>query len=113
MELPMSASLLCIALLVGQTISLQDRQVVHLPPHRAGINQEFNGKRLELINAPAVIYLPKNLPENNAAGVSWSIDIRNFGPRAVDVVDQRHFSDTIRVGETVHILWSGTSYIAR
>jgi hypothetical protein len=38
--------------------ALQDKPVVHLPPHRSAIQIDFGGKLLELINAPETVFLP-------------------------------------------------------
>jgi hypothetical protein len=63
----------------GQMNTLQEQQVVHLQPHGGAIRLDFGGKLLELLNAPAVIYLPMAPPKLDSHGNPWSVDIRS-GP---------------------------------
>jgi hypothetical protein len=106
----MKALLVCIAIFIGQMSSLQNKQVAHLPPHRDMIQAESGGKLLELINAPAIIYLPTAAPKLDAQGQSWSIDIRNMGPGVTTVLGQAQFTVRVRVDQTVHVIWNGSSY---
>ena len=106
----MKALLICIAVMTGQMNTLQEQQVVHLQPHSGAIRADFGGKLLELLNAPAVIYLPMAPPKLDSHGNPWSVDIRNLGPGAVTVVGASQFSSRIIVGQTLHVFSNGRSY---
>jgi hypothetical protein len=109
----MKAGWICLALLLGQVISLRSEPVVHLTPNRDVISAEFGGKLLELINAPATLYLPASPPESDSMNHPWFVDVKNLGPDAV-VIDGRHaFRVHIAVGQTVHIHASGSGYLLR
>jgi hypothetical protein len=86
----MKTPLICMAVLVGQLavgqmVTLQNKPVVHLHPHNAGIRVEFGGKLLELIGAPDVVFLPISALARDVRGAPWSVDIKNLGPSAVVV----------------------------
>lgn len=102
-----------ILLVLVQFNSLREKPVVHLDPHRTGIPAAFGGKRLELVNAPATIALPRPRPVTDSQGAPWEIDIRNLGPEAVSVTDNGPFSVSIQVGETMHIFSNGRLYAAK
>jgi hypothetical protein len=106
----MKALLICVAVIIGQMNTLQDKQVVHLQPHSGAIRADFGGKLLELLDAPAIIYLPMAPPKLDSQGNPWSVDIRNLGPNAVTVVGASQFSSRIIVGQTVHVFSNGRSY---
>ena len=106
----MKALLVCLAMMIGQTNTLRERQVVHLQAHSGAIRTDFGGKLLELLNAPAVIYLPMAPPKLDAQGNPWSVDIRNLGSAAVTVVGASQFSSRIIVGQTIHVISNGRSY---
>jgi len=106
----MNSLLICLALLAGQQNTLQDRQIVHLQPHRAVIDISFGGKLLELINAPSVVFLPDAPPKLDSEGNPWSIDVKNLGPGPATVTGKSQFSTKVSVGQTVHIGWNGTAY---
>jgi hypothetical protein len=106
----MKVLLVGIALVIGQMNKLQDKQVVHLQPHSGAIRADFGGKLLELLNAPAVIYLPMAPPKLDSQGNPWTVDIRNLGPNGVTVVGTSEFSSRIIVGQTLHIFSNGTTY---
>ncbi len=109
----MKALFLCVAIMAGQMVTLQDRPVVHLPPNRNSIAVEFGGKLLELINAPPTVFLPANPPRADAKGEPWSIDIRNLGPDTVTVTGRQHFSVSVSAGRTVSVVWNGSRYAVR
>ena len=109
----MSRLLVLLALIVGQMNTLQEKPVVRLQPHSAAIPISFGGKQLELINAPAMISLPKSPPKQDDQGDRWLIQIKNFGPNAVSVVDAGHFNIQINVGQTVQIESNGERYLRR
>jgi hypothetical protein len=96
--------------IIGQMNTLQDRQVVHLQPHSGAIRADFGGKRLDLLDAPTIIYLPMAPPKLDSQGNAWSVDIRNLGPSVVTVVGTSEFSLRIIVGQTVHVFSNGTTY---
>lgn len=100
-------------LALGQINATLDRPVVHLRPNTSVIADGFGGKLLELINAPATIYLPVSPPKLDSLGAPWGIDIRNLGPRNATVVDKGPFSVQINVGQTVHVYSNGTTYSLR
>ena len=106
----MKTLLICTAIIIGQMNTLQTKQVAHLPPHGDAIQTEFGGKLLELTNAPAIVYLPTIAPKLDSQGQPWSIDIENLGPGVTTVLGQGQFTVRIRVAQTVHVIWNGTSY---
>jgi len=109
-EVPMKALLISLALFAGQLITMQDKPVVHLKPHGDGIDTAFNGSVLELQNGPKIVHLPAEPPKPGSLGDEWTIDIKNFGPHLVTIVDKEHFSTTIHLNQTVHIYSNGTTY---
>jgi hypothetical protein len=106
----MKTLLVCIAVMIGQMSTLQTKQVAHLPPNRDTIQTESGGKLLELDNAPAIVHLPATPPKLDPQGQPWSIDIENLGPGVTTVLGQGQFTVRIRVAQTVHVVWNGTSY---
>ena len=108
--IPKKALLIGLGLMIGQMNTLQSKQVVHLQPHSGAIRAEFGGKRLELLDAPATVFLPMEPPKLDSEGVPWTVDIKNMGPRMVTVVGGSRFSSRIIVGQTVHVFSNGTSY---
>ena len=106
----MKALLVCIAAIIGQMNTLQDRQIVHLQLHSGAIRTDFGGKLLELLNAPTIIYLPMAPPKLDSQGNPWTVDIRNLGPSAVTVVGTSEYSSRIIVGQTLHIFSNGMTY---
>ena len=109
----MKPLLVCVALILSQTNTVQERQVVHLQPHSGAIRTDFGGKLLELFNAPAVVYLPMAPPKLDAQGNPWSVDIRNLGPGAVTVVGASQFSSRVIVDQTIHVVSNGRSYFLK
>ena len=109
----MRSLLIALALFAGQAITLQQKPVVHLKPHSDAIDPAFGGALLELTNAPATVHLPPSPPNGDASGNPWTIDVKNFGPAAISVVDKQGFSASLQVGQTVHILAHGKSYILK
>lgn len=99
-----------LALLLGQMISMQAKPVVHLPPNRNVITADFGGKLLELVNAPATVYLPSIPPRGDSMNHPWSVDVENLGPDLVTIVGKRQFDVSVKVGQTVHINSTGSGY---
>jgi hypothetical protein len=106
----MKSLIFCLAILFGQVNSLQDKPVVRLPPNTRAIDPAYGGKLVELINAPAQLNLPANVPKVDAVGQPWLVDIKNLGPAAVSVVWKTEFSVSITPGQTVHIHSNGKTY---
>jgi hypothetical protein len=106
----MKMLLFCLALILGQMGTLQDKPVVHLQPTRDVIGLEYGGDLLELSNSLAVIVLPAIPPKLDSKGSPWSIDVKNLGPRAVTIVGKDQFSVPVNVGRTVHIFSNGAAY---
>jgi hypothetical protein len=104
-------SLIFLSLVFFQLNTHQEKPVVHLLPNRSIISVDCGGKLLELINAPAVIYLPSAPPKPDAAGHQWVVDVKNMGPAAVTIQDNRSgFSAPVAVNQTVHIYARSRSY---
>jgi len=99
-----------LALFAGQMMTLQDEPVVRLQPHRDSIEAGFGGKMLQLSNAPAIVHLPISPPKLDDHGNPWKVDVKNFGPGSVTVVDKSGFNAQVSAGQTVHIYWNGTVY---
>ena len=106
MKIPMA----CLAIFVGQMITLQSKPVVHMEPNRHTITADLGGKVLELINARATVYLPAVPPKGDSPNSPWSVDIKNLGPAVVMVFGPRQFDVHINVGQTVHINSTGSGY---
>jgi hypothetical protein len=109
----MQTLFMCLALISGQMNAFQDRPVVRLRPHKAAIEIGFDRSLLELIDGPAVLYLPPFPPQSDAQGTPWSVDVKNLGPSAVTVTGKPQFEITISVGQTVHIYSDGTTYFLK
>jgi hypothetical protein len=109
----MKALLISLAVLTGQMISMQDKPVVHLKPHSDHIDVAFRGSLLELQNAPQIIHLPEFPPKPESQNDLWSVDVRNFGPRPIVIVDKEHFSARVGVSQTIHIYSNGTTYFLK
>jgi len=109
-EFLMNALLISMALLVGQTMSMQERPVIHLKPNSDLIESGFSGALLELQNAPGYLHLPKFPPKPDGQGKQWFVDVKNFGPHPVVIDDRQHFNLRVGVSETVHIYSNGTMY---
>jgi hypothetical protein len=106
----MKTLLISLALFAGQMISMQEKPVVHLRPHADIIDVQYGGSLLELQNAPEYVHLPVQPPKADPQGTQWFIDIKNFGPRPVSIVDKAHFNLKINISQTVHIYSNGISY---
>jgi hypothetical protein len=105
--------LLSLAFFVAQMNTLQEKPVVHLGPHSDAVQIDFGGKLLELINAPAIIRLPKTPPKPDEEGKPWAVRIKNLGPNGVTVADTGHFKAQINVGQTVQIYSNGAEYLQK
>jgi len=100
-----------LVLVGGQLISMQSRPVIHLQPHKSTIEARFGGCLVELLNGPAVIYLPQVPPRVDGQGGPWSVEVKNLGPASVVVTaDQVHFQTAVRTGQTVQIDSNGATY---
>ena len=103
----MKALLVCIAVIIGQMNTLQDRQIVHLQLHSGAIRTDFGGKLLELLNAPTIIYLPMAPPKLDSQGIHGPSTSEIWDPGAVTVVGTSEYSSRIIVGQTLHIFSNG------
>lgn len=106
----MKVLLISVALIIGQTNPLQNKQVVHLLAHSGAILASFGGKQLELVEAPTIVYLPMTPPKLDSQGNPWEVDIRNPGLGAITVVGKGQFSLRINAGQTACVFSNGTSY---
>jgi len=108
----MKTLLMGVMMFAFQAITMQSEPVVHLPPNRAGIIPAYGGKLLELISAPATIFLPAS-PDPSVEPDGWSIDVRNLGPNPVAITDSGSFTMNINVGQTLHIVRMGKRYVVK
>lgn len=106
----MRVLLMCLILLGGQMLSRQEKPVVHLRPHSAEISTDFGGDMVQIIDAPAKVYLPDPAPTLDKAGNPWAVDAKNLGPHTVEIMGKGGFKVQIDVGETVHIHSDGIKY---
>ena len=106
----MKSILISLALFAGQAVHMQEKPVVRLKPHTAGIEAQWGGSLLELSQAPAAIYLPMTPPRPDVAGHRWTIDVKNFGPLPVTVQGKGGFSVPVAVNQTIHIVSNGAAY---
>jgi hypothetical protein len=109
----MKSLLISLLLFAGQMVSMQPKHVVHLRPNSDAIDIGFAGSILELQNAPEYIHLPSPTPSRDPQGNEWAIEIRNFGPHPVIVIDKDHFSQRINASQTIHIYSNGSRYILK
>jgi hypothetical protein len=109
----MKTLLLMAAMLAGQAMPLQDKPVVRLRPNTDTIPKDFGGSMVQLIQPPAVVYLPTPPPKPDADGNQWTVDVKNFGPQAVTIVDKANFSVSAAVNQTLHIVSNGRTYILK
>jgi hypothetical protein len=109
----MKSMLFALIFIASQAITMQDKPVVHLRPHSDTIDPIFRGSLVELSNAPATVYLPASPPAPGTDGGPWSVDVKNFGPAPVTIVDKKNFNTTVSVNQTIHILANGQGYILK
>jgi hypothetical protein len=109
----MKSVFIALALFVGQSMTLQDKPVVHLKPNTDIILEAFGDSLLELSQGPQIVYLPAAPPKPDANGKQWAIDVKNFGPLPVTVADKGAFNVPVAVGQTVHVLSNGTKYVVK
>jgi len=106
--------LIGLALLAGQLITMQAKPTIRLEPHKNTIEARFGGSLVELINAPATVYLPSSPPTADAQGVPWLVDVKNLGPDSVTVTSVKtHFQVSVGTGQTVHINSNGAAYLLK
>jgi hypothetical protein len=98
------------AVLAFQMNTMQQKPVVHLRPHRNVIENQFGGKLLELIDAPAVVQLPQIPQKLDDEGNPWCVDVKNLGPNPVTIEGKGKFSVQVNVGQTTHIYSNGDKY---
>jgi hypothetical protein len=105
-------AILFLVLFAGQAMQVEHKQVVRLQPHSNFIQAELGGKRIELLNSPAVLYLLALPPKVDAQGNPWAVEVVNLGPSSVTVLDKSRFRVQIGVRETVHIHSNGIEYVS-
>lgn len=106
----MKSILISFTLVAAQAVSMQDKPVVHLKPHTNMIEVAFGGSLLELSQGPPVLHLPAPPPKPDSSGNKWTVDVKNFGPAPVTVVDAGAFNAPIGVNQTIHIFSNGKTY---
>ena len=109
----MKTTLICVSLLIAQAATAQVQSTVRLPPHTTQIPVAFSGRQLELVNSPAVVYLPNTPPMPDAKGKPWIIEIKNAGPDRVSVVCKMKSSLSLEVGQSTTISSDGVRYSIR
>ena len=109
----MKPVLIALVLFAGQAITMQDKPVVHLKPHTDIILEAFGSSLLELREGPQIVYLPASPPKPDVKGQQWTIDVKNFGPMPVTVADKGTFRGPVAVGQTAHILSTGSKYTVK
>jgi len=109
----MKPFVIALALFAGQAMTLQDKPVVHLRPHTNAIDATFRGSLLELSQPPATLFLPTPPPGPGDDGTPWTIDVKNFGPSPVTIVGRAPFSVPVAIGQTVHIVSNGRTYLLK
>jgi len=108
----MKMCLIYLALLAGQYNTLQDKPVVHLPPHQDVIPMEFGGDLVELKNAPPEVRLPP-LHLLDSHGHPWTIEVRNLGPGTVTIVGTPQFHMQVPIGDAVSIKATKEGYTSK
>lgn len=106
----MTKMLLVMLAFFGPLISSQQKPIIHFPPNQARINATYGGKLVQLIDAPTEIALPQIPPKLDSQGNPWAVEIKNLGPRSVNLVSNSSFSTILHVNETVQIDSDGTTY---
>ena len=106
----MIVSTILLGFVLGQAITMQDKPVVHLQPHRDIVDQSCGGKMLVLIDAPATVQLPVAPPASDGHGNEWVLDVKNLGPTEVTLTGKVLFLVHVKVGQTVHVRANSTGY---
>lgn len=104
---------MCLILFGAQMLSRQEKPVVNLRPHSDEISTDFGGDMVQIIDAPAKVYLPDPPPTLDKAGNPWAVDAKNLGPHTVEIMGKHGFKLQIDVGQTVHIHSDGITYSFR
>jgi hypothetical protein len=101
----MTIAIFCLMLFIGQVNT--SKKVVRLPPGKAAILQDYGGKLVELINAPADVGLPpvRRLPAN------WSVEIKNLGPHDVTIRNGDQLAVLLHPNESATIASRGSGYV--
>ena len=105
----MKTLLLCTALLAGQLQST-DEDVVRLRPHVAAIPISDGGKTVELLYSALVIALPPQPPPSMSTGAAWFVDVKNLGPRKVELSGKNGFTVPLQPNQLVRIRATGATY---
>lgn len=94
-------------------MAIQGKQVVRLPANHSAIESEWGGKLVELVNAPANVYLPANPPRFDSEGVGWRVEVKNLGPAVVMIMGKNGFHVPDGPGQTIRISADGTRYLLK
>jgi hypothetical protein len=101
----MITPVLCLLFLIGPLNPTKD--VVRLPAGKAAISQEYDGKLVELVNAPADVFLPLLRPPI----AHWSGNIKNLGPHDVTIRYGTQLAVLLHPNESATIASRGSSYV--
>jgi hypothetical protein len=106
----MASSVLYLLLFIGQVNASKD--VVRLSPSQATIPQDYGGKLVELLNAPAEVFLP-SLRKSVELTSQWSVDIKNLGPHNVSIRNGNQLIVLLHPNESATIASRGSSSYVR
>jgi hypothetical protein len=107
----MKALLIILALLSAQLPSRDDEPTVVLPSAHATITADYGGEYVQLKNAPEVVNLPKTPPKTLPTGLTWYVDVINFGPNTVTLQQVgTQFSVRLQPKDSVRVVTSNTIY---
>jgi hypothetical protein len=101
----MTTPIFCLLLFVGQLNT--SKGAVRLPPGKAAISQDYGGKLVELIDAPAEV----SLPPFRASATKWSVDIKNLGPHDVTIRSGNQLAVLLHPNESAKIASRGSGYV--
>jgi hypothetical protein len=105
----MTTSIFCLLLFMGQLNT--SKEAVRLPPGKAAISQDYGGKLVELIDAPAEVNLPSLRPSATQPAAKWSVDIKNLGPHDVMIRNGNQLVVLLHPNESAKIASRGSGYV--
>ena len=108
----MKLFLFCLALFAGQSNTSQNEAVVRLPPHAYSIPNNDGGKMVELLYTAPFLSLPKQVPQPDADGKPWYVDVRNLGPGEVTLTGVAGFEVHLQPKQVVRIRAAVNTYTA-
>ena len=104
-EVLMTVLIFCLLLFIGQVNT--SKEVVRLGPGKASISQDYGGKLVELINAPAEV----SLPSLRRSSTSWSVDVKNLGPHDVTIRNGDQLTVLLHPSESATFASRGSAYV--